>query len=261
MKRLLIGAKSEELLSTLELIIKHWGYRVLVSSKPEQLNAFLQETSPDILIMGAGLLGETPSLRQAVREKVVQTGCPLILIQNQENAVIPDIAHETLRFPIDIFALFAFIQKHLEKFPRYNLRLESKLPGMLCRGEKYSLSEVLSLSTEGLFIKTSSQLERGDRLRVIIPLIGMKKELEIDVKVLYRVDPVPENNYLAGVGLAFTKMDETTSLELRAFLENRLLGQLSASPHAGDNLSPGQLQSRTDDLTLRLATTSPAGNS
>jgi Tfp pilus assembly protein PilZ len=118
-------------------------------------------------------------------------------------------------------------------------------------GGKNSLSEVLSLSTEGLFIKTSARLNRGDDLLVIIPLLGMNKELEINAKVLYRVDPVQENNYLAGVGLQFTELDEVSCRELQTFLEGRLLGDLATSPRAGITLSIDQLQSRSG-LTLRM---------
>ncbi len=228
MKRLLIGDNREPLLASLETILKHWGYRVTASSRPQQLVAFLKEISPDLLIMGTPLLSAPdPGLREAVARKIATAPCPLIILGDPGSAVPKALSCEILDVPLDIFALFEMIQKYLEKYPRKNLRLTVKLPGMYSRGESSLLAEVLSLSSKGLFIRTGNHLERGDQLNVVIPLLGMKKELEITGKVLYRTDPAPENNYLQGVGLEFSELSEETRETLTAFIEQHLLGELA----------------------------------
>ena len=132
MKRLLIGDSREELLSTLEVILRHWGYRVLVSSRPAQLVELLRETSPNLLVIGARLLMEQESpLARAVRQQVGERGCPLIVLQAEQVTAPLAVPHETLGFPPDLFSLFSLIQRHLEKHPRHNLRLALHLPGML----------------------------------------------------------------------------------------------------------------------------------
>ena len=155
MKRLLIGDSRDELLSTLEVILRHWGYRVLVSARPAPIVELLRETSPDLLVMGARLLmqQDTP-LVQAVTQHVVERKCPLIVLQEDPAITSIKVPHETLGVPLDLFSLFSLIQKHLEKHPRRNLRLDIRLPGMICTGEICHLAEVLSLSTNGLFVKT-----------------------------------------------------------------------------------------------------------
>jgi Tfp pilus assembly protein PilZ len=248
MKRLLIGDRREDLLSTLELITRHWGYRALASSGRRQLLDLLRETSPDLLVFGAALFADREVV-EAVAARCA-AGCPLVILK-ENGCILPALPpHQALEVPVDLFAFFELAQKHLEKYPRKNLRLESKLPGMICTGETSAFSEVLSLSAEGLFIKTGARLTGGESLRVIFPLVGMKKELEVEAQVLYRVHPGPENNYLQGVGIQFVDLEEETRRELERFLENRILGEIAT--FNGTHFPSEQLQRRTADITLRL---------
>lgn len=253
MKRLLVGDLREELLSTLEVILKHWGYRVVLSSRPEQLSEFLQETSPDLLIMGSRLLADQDSpLFQAVASKVANEARPLIVLRDREIEDSLTAPHDVLDVPVDIFALFTLIQKYIEQHPRKNLRLTVKLPGMFCAGDNCQFAEVLSISTQGLFIKTGVRLGLGDRLNVIFPLMGMKRELELETRVLYRIEPGPENNYLQGAGIEFIPTNEETEKDLKRFIEYCFLGELSASQRGAEGLDPEHLQNITPELTLRL---------
>lgn len=255
MKRLLIGDSREELLSTLEVILRHWGYRVLVSSRPARLEELLRETSPNLLIMGARLLMEQESpLTRAVRHHVREGKCPLIVLQEELIAAPSAVPHETLGAPPDLFTLFSLIQKHLEKHPRRNLRLAIQLPGMLCTGEICHLAEVLSLSTNGLFVKTGFRPAEGAQLRVIFPLMGMQQELELDGRILYRVEPGPDNNYFQGIGIEFASLNEENRQALQTFLEHRFIGDLAAR-HGGDQLRLAAKQPKDGKITLRLGPT------
>lgn len=252
MKRLIIGDSRDKLLSTIEVILRNWGYRLLVSTRPEQILAFLKESSPDLLILGAGMLDRAPALGEAVAARMKDAVLPLIIL-GEEGAVGPfPSPHETLAVPIDIFALFKLIQKHMEKYPRRHLRLALKLPGILCRDEACHLTEILSLSTEGLFIKTGYRLEPGANLSVVFPLMGMKRELELTGRILYCVHPAQENNYLQGVGIEFTGLDKETTRTLEAFIEERLLGEISERPATTGDLTREEIHSRGGEITLRL---------
>lgn len=252
MKRLLIGDKGEELLSTLEVILRHWGYRVLVSSRPAQLEELIRETSPDLLVMGARLLTEPgSSLTRAVNHHVNEGNKPLIVLQEGQTTPPIAVPHETLGVPPDLFSLFSLIQKHLEKHPRRNLRLAIQLPGMLCTGESCHLAEVLSLSTNGLFVKTGFRPAKDAQLRVVIPLMGMQQELELDGRILYRVEPGPDNNYFQGIGIEFAELSQEALLALQAFLEQRFIGDLATRPGDGQ-LRLASTKIKEDELTLRL---------
>lgn len=253
MKRLLVGDSREEILSTLEVILKHWGYRPVMCSRPEQIMEFLKETSPDLLILGRRLLTEGDSpFAEAVAGKLGSDDCALIVLGEPEVGETLDLPHEALSVPINVFALYALIQKHVEKHPRQNLRLAVKLPGMFCSGQTCQLGEVLSLSTRGLFVKTGARMSQDDELTVTFPLMGMKRELELDGRVRYVIEPGPENNYLQGAGIEFTPMDEKTESALKHFIECCFLGDLSASQRGSEGLDPEQIRNIAPELTLRL---------
>jgi Tfp pilus assembly protein PilZ len=252
MKRLIIGDSRDKLLSTIEVILRHWGYRLLVSTRPEQVLAFLKESAPDLLILGAGMLDQSPALYEAVAARTQGAALPLIILGEEGHPGEFPSPHETLAVPIDIFALFKLIQKHMEKYPRKHLRLALKLPGILCREEACHLTEILSLSTVGLFIKTGFRLEPGANLSVAFPLMGMKRELELTGKILYCVHPAQENNYLQGVGIEFTGLDMETTRALEAFIEERLLGELSDKPATAGDLTREEIHSHRGEITLRL---------
>jgi len=252
MKRLLIGDIHDELLSTLEVILRHWGYRVLVSTRPAPLVELLKETSPDLLIMGARLLMEQHSaLSQAVNRHVLERKCPLIILQEEPPIATTAAPHETLGVPLDLFTLFSLIQKHLEKHPRRNLRLAIRLPGMICTDKTSHLAEVLSLSTNGLFVKTGFRPADDAELNIVIPLLGMKKELELQGRIIYRVDPGPDNNYFQGLGIGFAKLSEDARKALQAFLAHRFIGDLASRP-GGEQIRLEGRHPRSDGITLRL---------
>lgn len=251
MKRLLIGDTRDKLLATVEAILKHWGYRALASSRSDRLFALMQETVPDLLIIGEPLLkdGNNP-----LREKVFRmadSGTPLLILSASASPPAVEVPHEHLPVPIDLFTLFEKVQKHLEKHPRKSIRLPIKLPGMLCLGKTCHLAEVLSLSARGLFIKTSFRLQQGDRFHIIFPLLGMKKEVELEGRVLYCVHPDPENNFLQGVGVEFTSLDEKTRESLLSFIESCFLNGLPRQ--LGDRLAQESCSGKPSrEATLRL---------
>ncbi len=229
MKRLILGDLRMPLLATTETILKHWGFRVLASSREEQIRSIINETPPDLLILGSGILHHGGQRLLKTIEKPVRSGdCPLIVLEDEECPVSVSLPHEMLTAPINVFALFEHVQKHLEKYPRKNLRLPLRIPGMLSRENACYLADVLSLSTQGLFIKAVDKMTPGDTLTVIIPLVGMKKELELEGRVLYNVNPGPENNYLQGVGIEFTNLDDERTLNLQNFIKHRFLGELGS---------------------------------
>lgn len=223
MKRLLIGDDRHKLVATLETILKHWGYRALASSDKGRFLDLLQETEPDLLIVGETFLTDEDS---TLRNKIfafASTGVPLLVLGISDTPPAFSIPNEYLPVPLDLFGLFEMVQRHVEKHPRKNIRLPMKLPGMLCMGETCTLAEVLSLSAKGLFIKTGFRLKQDDLFHVVFPLLGMQKEIELEGRVIYCVQPDPENNFLQGVGVEFTSLDDTTLIALLAFIENCLL--------------------------------------
>jgi hypothetical protein len=236
MKCLLLADDRLDLLATLEPVLKHWGYRVLTATGSAQANAFLAESAPDLLIIGSHLLAG-PEL---------QMPCPALPVlalehpQPGQPVARPDT---TLSVPVDIFALFSFIQEQVEKHPRRNLRLRLYLPGMYCtKGEDFVLADVLSLSMSGLFFRSPLKLARGTRLSAVFPLLGHGKELEVEGTVLYVIEPSPRNNYIQGFGLGFASLAPDQALLLGRFIAESFLSEVTACQPGVGEFSPSQLR-------------------
>ncbi|MCM2265235.1 MAG: PilZ domain-containing protein [Desulfuromonadales bacterium] len=222
MKCLLLADDRLDLLATLEPILKHWGYRVLTATDVTQANAFLAGRAPAMLIIGSNLLNH-PELQQ------LQPSLPRLVLKHPTTDPDEFEPDRTLSVPVDIFALFAFIQSQVEKHPRRNLRLRLHLPGMYrTKGEEFLLADVLSLSMSGLFFRSSLRLFPGDKISAVFPLLGHAKELEVEGTVLYIIEPAPENNYLQGFGLGFSALTPEQATQLERFIENSFLNEVAA---------------------------------
>jgi Tfp pilus assembly protein PilZ len=236
MKSLLLADNRLDLLATLEPILKHWGYRVLTAANVAQTQAFLASSSPVMLLIGSNLLND-PALQ------LPHPPLPLLAIEHPESGPHPSPADMTLGMPVDIFALFSFIQSRVEHHPRHNLRLRLHLPGM-CRalGKEFVLADVLSLSMQGLFLRSPLRLASGDRVTAVFSLLGHSSELEVDGTVLYTVEPAPENNYAQGFGLSFADLTTEQSALLEHFIAERFLSEVSASRAGVGTFSKSHLQ-------------------
>ena len=229
MKTLLLVDDRRPLLATLEPILKHWGYRVLTATDIDQANIFLNSSAPALLLIGSKLGGE-PGL------KPLPPGLAVLYLEHPDAVAAKAAPEATLGVPVDIFALFALIQSHVEKHPRRNLRLRLNIPGMYrTKGEDFILAEVLSLSMEGLFFRSPLRLAKGDRISAVLPLLGHRKELEIEGTVLYIIEPSPQNGYVQGFGLGFSPLPPQQLPLLERFLEESFLNEVAASqPGVGE---------------------------
>lgn len=234
MKRFLLADNRPDLLATLEPVLKHWGYRVLAASNVSQANDFLQQSDPCLLIIGEQLLGNPDlSLTDRVSDLLHSGDLPLLAIGQEDSASPAARPQETLSVPVDIFTLFTFIQRFVEKHPRQNLRLRLRFPGMYkSDNTDYTLADVYSLSIRGLFFKAAARLEVGDSLSVVFPLLGHCKELEVGATVLYTVQPENQNNYMQGFGVAFNHLSDEEKSSLQDFIEEKFLKEV-ASCQAG----------------------------
>jgi CheY-like chemotaxis protein len=231
MKSILVADNRSDQIETLEPILKHWGYRVLSTGKVDQAITFLQESEPCLLIIGEELLADPALKLTPETTHKIETGEIYIVALQQDDAgkaqLIPS---ETLTAPVDLFELFSFIQKQVERHPRKNLRLRLKLPGMYSiDDEAYILADVLSLSAEGLFFKAQAKVGVGERINVVFPLFGHCKEIEIEATVCYTVQPDADNNFSQGFGVSFENISEQHREPLQEYIREHFLKEVSTS--------------------------------
>lgn len=164
--------------------------------------------------------------------------CPVIAISEAGSAEIPDsVSENVVELPNDLLVLFRFLQENLAMFKRKHLRLRISLPGIYFHGEGCHVAEIMSLGTGGAFIKTGlHHLERDDLIKIGIPLLGMNRELEIEGRVIYHIEPNEENNYLQGVGVRFTRPETDTVTIVEDYIRYFLQEELFESGCAGGNI-------------------------
>lgn len=247
MKRVLIGDNREEWVSTLESLLKNWGYRAIATESPESFLEIQQELEPDLLIVGPSLFAEKVSAARINRLETHR-----ISIKDPQNKPTWRPQGAVLDFPVDVFQLFSMVQQRLEKIPRRNIRLNVRMPGLYDNGNGPCIAEVLSLSPEGLFLKTGTKLDRIEDLNLVLPLIGMQTELEIRGRIAYRVEPAPENNYMQGLGIEFVDLDSARMEVLEQYVEGLLFNELNERPYFIETLRTTSLLNPDPDSTLLL---------
>jgi len=244
MKSILVADNRPDLLATLEPILKHWGYRVLSARKADQVTPFLQESEPSLLMIGEGLLTDPDLALDPDTTKRIKSGdLPVIALRQDASGAYKLTPSEILEVPVGLFELFSFIQCHVEKHPRQNLRLRLKLPGMYSvENNEFALADVLSLSMLGLFFKAPTRVKKGDRVTVVFPLLGHCKEIEVKSTVLYTIQPDTKNNFFQGFGVGFDDLDDDYWGHLQRFIREHFLREVSSSNNGVGDFAEAQLK-------------------
>jgi Tfp pilus assembly protein PilZ len=244
MKNIILADNRANLMATLEPILKHWGYRILSTSNADEVGTYLNESSPCLLILGEDLLADMAlNIDDKIVKKIDKGTLPVVALK-QEGAGEPKFKpSETLSAPVDLFELFSFIQRQVEKHPRENLRLRLRLPGMYSiEDDSFILADVLSLSTNGLFFKAPSKLCKGDKVTVVFPLLGHCKEIEVQSTVLYTVQPDASNNFSQGFGVGFNEVPDQYKEELQQYIKEHFLKEVSDSNNGVGEFTEQQLK-------------------
>lgn len=244
MKSILLADNRSNLLATLEPILKHWGYRVITTSKTGQVATFLTESAPVLLIIGQEMYDQRDTYLDAKITKQLQTGDLPLIVLKQGDAAMPKLtAGAVLDVPLELFELFAFIQSKVEKHPRHNLRLRLRMPGMFSIEEDgFVLADVLSLSMRGLFFKAAARLKKGDRIKVVFPLFGQCKELEVKATVVYLIHPEQQNNFAQGFGVVFDDLPQDQSENLQQYIKESFLKEVSSNVNGVGDFAENQLK-------------------
>lgn len=244
MKNILLADNRDDLLATLEPILKHWGYRVISTLQADQVMTFLKESTPCLLIVGEGILAD-PKLgldKKTIND--INTGkLPFVALKDESVKNAEVSSDETLEVPLELFELFSFIQTRVEKHPRQNLRLRVRLPGMYSiEKDEFILADVLSLSMQGLFFKAAARVKQGDKITVVFPLLGQCREIEVTATVLYVIQPDANNNFFQGFGVGFDEIPEGLKEHLQLFIRERFLKEVSSRNDGVGDFASEQLK-------------------
>lgn len=199
-----------------ESLLQRMGLSVEAFDKVPALLKSVRRRSPDLIFLDAGLLhggGECPDVAGFKTQESL-----VVLLGGGEGTVVP-FAHVRLAYPLDPHLLHQLLRDRVKNYSRLHVRIETTLPGLFARDQESQFCEITNLSAGGAFIKTCFPLGTGGAdFRLYIPLLGMKRELELVSEVVFQVLPNEANNYQQGAGIRFRQPDEETTRHLEDFL-------------------------------------------
>ncbi len=248
MKRVLVASCQENLLSTITLVLKQWGYRTIGSCKSEELHELVDTVAPQLVVLDdAWLTQQSPDVRSALLAHLNTNTAHLALITAADSPLAEiSRAHHILPSPVNIFSLYSLTQTLLEDYPRRNFRTSINLPVMFRRQSRsWELARIDTLGTGGMFIKTGHRLQAGEVLGLCVPLLGMHEELEMIGQVVYAVEPCPENNYMQGYGISFSGMEGNSTSALNDFLEDLFFMRVDKADGNRESFDPTDLRRQT----------------
>lgn len=178
----------------------------LLRNEKELVNSLLNDPV-GLIVFDRGLLGRAYSSLAGYCTQWIERGGGIALTGSDEESPIPPSALGTMHdiSERDPFQINDLLQRFLPTYSRLHPRLGTRLPGLYSRPSGGSqICEIMNLSPGGAFIRTTEVLPRsGEDLCVNVPLIGLRKELEITSCVVSQVLPVVDNNYIQGIGVKF----------------------------------------------------------
>lgn len=253
-KQILAVHQQSQILESLELVLSNWGYPIVKASSIQEMNARLRKSKPRFLLLENGLITAEQLESLPLLSRETKSRDLTIALLGESTSTVGISAHHILPMPLNIFALYEALQQSLEPVPRQDVRVKVRLPGMVRPSDKhYNLGEVLCLSTGGMFIRFGVPLPTGTQLEIILPLLGMKCELEVKGEVIYQVSPCAENNYNQGVGICFSDTSPREKDLLERYLENRLHEDLEEHLGQSGSADPLFIWKTLEDLDSKSA--------
>ncbi|HAD05025.1 MAG: hypothetical protein A2091_10165 [Desulfuromonadales bacterium GWD2_61_12] len=218
--------------SGVEILLQRLGLKVENFDKLSLLLSTARKRRPDMVLFELG----------KVRGDLGRIGADLfkgeaavlvVLLGDEDNTPVP-FPHVRFAPPLDPRALHRLLCERVANYSRLHLRIEMALPGLFVRGDSCQFCEVSNLSAGGAYIKTGVPIgNAGVEFRLLIPLLGMKRELELDSEVVFQVTPNEANNYQQGAGIRFCQPDAESIRQLEDFLRRTTDDDMAPAFFAG----------------------------
>lgn len=193
------------------------GFRVEVTHNEKGLVAGLRSaaTLDLILLDGRCLVSFNPETGKHLAQWAAKGGTIVLIHADQiDTTAFP---YEVLSQPLGPLLLHELSRRYIRSYSRNHPRIDTRLPGLFIVNDQCHFCEILNLGTGGAFIKTGGALPAtAEVLDIHVPLLGMHKELELRSRVVYRITPGEDNNYLQGIGVAFELEQEQEKSDMLA---------------------------------------------
>ena len=221
-------------LTGLGLALSRMGFVGEFFTNTKSLRVTIQESVPDLVLVDAKLANKGSKI-EGVEKNLLEASnlCPVLLAEKEEGSFL--LYDHRRKKVLHLFDLHNYFHENLDSYSRKNIRLEVKLPSLLTQGHSSQLTQITSLSSRGVFVRTGYSTPVLDqKIEITIPLLGHYAELNVLGRVAYSVSPSQGNNYIQGVGVCFERPEDS----LMEVIEDYLSSSLAKEPSL--NFVPGE---------------------
>jgi uncharacterized protein (TIGR02266 family) len=210
----------------LQRIVGRLGYRLFVAENGRQGLYYAQQSLPDAIIVGDGVMDYTPmQLCRIFKEDPALSAAPLLHV-----SAVPDKVYraealaagfaDVVEKPMSIRHFFLGLERCLSS-SRNNIRAPIGIPVQVQLGKDHFPLWSFNVGEGGLYLKTVSPLPLQTGLGVQFKLPGLKKDFDFKARIVHSLQS-DTKELPAGIGVRFTDMSETFKSILGMYMEYHL---------------------------------------
>lgn len=209
------------------------GYRLFAAENGRQGLYYAQQSLPDAVIVGDGVLDYTPmELCRIFKEDPSLSALPILHVSIHGDRSYKALALEAgfidiVQKPMSIRHFFLGLERCLAS-TRSNIRVPISIPVQLDLGQNQFSLWSYNVGEGGLYLKTVSPLPLQTGLEVHFKLPGLRKLFDFKGRIVHSLERDTEE-LPAGMGIRFTDISETIRSILGMYMEYHLTSaELSA---------------------------------
>jgi CheY-like chemotaxis protein len=204
------------------MLLQRFGYTIFTASTEEESINFMNIEAPAAVVAEAGLLSSPLLFR--VRKEPRFSNIPFILLLSP-NASSEDLSRKgevaaVLRKPINVEEFYQVVQSVIEKGPRRNIRIPTRLTATLEDELTGAGGYVTLLSEEGMFFRSLEPRPMNTRIPVSFEING--RTILLEAIVLYRTTVNEGPLRESGMGMKFDKISPVDREVIKAFILERV---------------------------------------
>jgi uncharacterized protein (TIGR02266 family) len=210
----------------LQRIVGRLGYRLFVAENGRQGLYYAQQSLPDAIIVGDGVMDYTPmELCRIFKEDPVLSSAPILHVSASGDNVYKAEALEAgfadvVERPMSIRHFFLGLERCLAS-TRNNIRVPISIPVQIEHGKDQFPLWSFNVGEGGLYLKTVSPLPLQTGLGVQFKLPGLRKLFDFKGRIVHSLQSDTEE-LPTGMGVRFTDISETFKSIFGMYMEYHL---------------------------------------
>jgi uncharacterized protein (TIGR02266 family) len=239
---ILLADDSQTFLMYIGILIKRLGYQTLLARDGAEALKIAKEQKPSLIILDYMMPKiDGSSCLSIIRGEPDIKDIPVIMLTSHESArqeLEQAGCCYFLRKPVDISEFYRAVRScmKLKNYPankRENIRISLNKKVFIECGDESRELYTLSISNEGLFLRTVAPFKEGTEMKVIFN-VDEEDPIELNGRVLYSNKMSTEVEPEPGMGVQFLDVPEDVKPRLKGFILSQLADDLTTEAETVD---------------------------